>query len=282
MKGASILVFSFLFLVISFGICNCYKNPRFSSLENKSQKELSEDLNELNKINEELISNEREGEDDDDDYEEENLESSNFDDIARESLQIAEEKAAVDLENIEMEKLLDEEIFRIIQERLKKLWYIGKCRRDYSNMCPLGWKASSYDKSLCIPPETYEGPCRSMDFSNSTNIDKELFAWKCEVEWACINYPKLNVMDICPSRWIPVGKNLCIAPEDYIGKCSPAMDFTNYDFETRIRWANECNVQWSPIEHPKIMKSKDTTLRSSSVGGPVEESGKILKIISKK
>ncbi|ANQ08924.1 Uncharacterized protein PCOAH_00033800 [Plasmodium coatneyi] len=284
MKSACVVVFSFLLLVASQGICVCYKNPRFSSLAIKSEKDLSDDLSELNKLNEELISNERENEDDDeDDYEEENLENSNFDDIARESLENAEGQATVDLENVEMDKLLDEEIFRIIQERLKKLWYIGSCRRDYSGVCPLGWKVSAYDENLCIPPETYEGPCRSIDFSNSTNVDKELFAWKCEVEWPCTNPPKLRVMEKCPFRWTLVGSNLCIAPEDYIGRCSPAMDFANYDYETRVRWATECNVQWAPVTQsaPKIAKSKDGILRTSS-GGPVEESGNIIKIVPRK
>ncbi|SBS86992.1 CPW-WPC family protein, putative [Plasmodium malariae] len=44
----------------------------------------------------------------------------------------------------------------------------------------------------------------------------------------------------CPFRWTHVGNNLCIAPEDYDGKCSPAMDFSNYDYEMRIRRASEC------------------------------------------
>ncbi|EUD68613.1 hypothetical protein C922_01012 [Plasmodium inui San Antonio 1] len=265
MKSACVVVFSFLLFVVSQSICVCYKNARFSSLVTKSKKELSDDLNELNKLNEELISNEKEDEDDEDedDYEKENLENSNFDDIARESLENAEGQATVDLENVEMDKILDEEIFRIIQERVKKLWYIGRCRRDYSGVCPLGWKVSAYDENLCIPPEPYEGPCRSIDFSNSTNVDKELFAWKCEVEWPCTNPPKLRVMEKCPFRWTLVGSSLCIAPEDYIGRCSPAMDFANYDYETRIA------------------KSKEAILKASS-GGPVEESGNIIKIVPKK
>ncbi|ETW31585.1 hypothetical protein PFFCH_00969 [Plasmodium falciparum FCH/4] len=42
----------------------------------------------------------------------------------------AEEEATVDLENAEIENLLDEEIYRIVQERLKKLW-LDKNTRYY-------------------------------------------------------------------------------------------------------------------------------------------------------
>ncbi|SBS86985.1 CPW-WPC family protein, partial [Plasmodium malariae] len=66
-------------------------------------------LDELYKINEELVTNEKEDEDEDDDEEEEGeLGSSNFYDAAHESLEKAEEQATVDLENAEIENLLDE------------------------------------------------------------------------------------------------------------------------------------------------------------------------------
>ncbi|VWU53292.1 CPW-WPC family protein, partial [Hepatocystis sp. ex Piliocolobus tephrosceles] len=81
--------------------------------------------------------------------------------------------------------------------------------------------------------------CRSIDFSNSKPTDKELFAWKCEVEWPCVSSPKLKIMDKCPFRWTHIDKNLCIAPEDYSKKCPPALDFSNYDYNGRIRLANE-------------------------------------------
>ncbi|SCP04971.1 CPW-WPC family protein [Plasmodium ovale] len=275
MKRISSLVWSFLFSFLLLGIYTCYKNPRFSALSAKSKKDISQDLDELYKINEELITNEKE---DEEDEEEEHLENTNFDDIARESLEKAEEQATVDLENAEIEGFLDEEIFRVVQERLKKLWYIGKCRRDYSNICPLGGKSSAYDTSLCIPPETYEGQCRSIDFSKSTSTDKELFAWKCEVEWPCISSPELKVMDKCPSRWTLVGNNLCIAPEDYIGKCSPAMDFSRYDYESRIRWANECNVQWNSSPKFRRMDAHGKQLGNYTSGGPVGENGQVLNI----
>ncbi|CRG93877.1 CPW-WPC family protein, putative, partial [Plasmodium gallinaceum] len=208
MKHMSIFFLSFFFFFISPSI-KCYKNFCFSFLSVKSNKNISKDLNELYNINEELVANEKEDEDD----EEEELENSNFDHIAHKNLENAEEQATIDLENAEIENLLDDEIFKIIQERLKKLWYIGKCRRDYSSICPLEWKISSYDENLCIPPDTYDGQCRSIDFSNSTSADKELFAWKCEVEWPCVDSPKLKVLDKCPMRWLSVGNNLCVAPE---------------------------------------------------------------------
>ncbi|CRH00837.1 CPW-WPC family protein, putative [Plasmodium relictum] len=274
MKYMSIIFLYFFYFIIQR--IDCYKKDHYSFLNTKSNKNISKDLNELNKINEELVTNEKE----DDDDEDEELENSDFDDLAHKSLENAEEQATIDLENAEIENLLDNEIFRIIQERLKKLWYIGKCRRDYSSVCPLGWRISTYDENLCIPPDTYEGLCRSIDFSNSSNTDKELFAWKCEVEWPCVNSPKLKVMGKCPLRWTSVGNNLCVAPEDYVGKCPPAINLSNYDYEMRVRWANECNVEWISQPKTEYAITHEKILRYS--GGPIEESGNVVKIIHKK
>ncbi|KYO01997.1 CPW-WPC family protein [Plasmodium gaboni] len=273
------IVFPYILFLILLRT-NAYKNPRFSSLSTNSEKSISEDLNKLYKINEELVTNEREDEDEDEDDQDE-LQNSNFEDIAHKSLENAEEEATVDLENAEIENLLDEEIYRIVQERLKKLWYIGKCRRDYTNICPIDWNVSAYDKNLCIPPEKYEGECRSIDFSKSTHLDKELFSWKCEVEWPCISAPKLKIMDKCPFRWTYIDNNLCIAPEDYIGHCSPAMDFSNYNYEMRIRWANECNVEWDTLPTSEYIPLRHKKLTTNVLGGPVEESGNVMNITNK-
>ncbi|KAI4837201.1 CPW-WPC family protein [Plasmodium brasilianum] len=271
MKGISVFSLSFIFSFFLLSIYTCYKNPRFNALSTNSNKDISQDLDELYKINEELVTNEKEDEDEDDDEEEEGeLGSSNFYDAAHESLEKAEEQATVDLENAEIENLLDEAILFYYNV----LRYIGKCRREYSNICPLGWKLSAYDTSLCIPPETYQG--QSMDFSNSADTDKELFAWKCEVEWPCISSPKLKVMAKCPFRWTHVGNNLCIAPEDYDGKCSPAMDFSNYDYEMRIRRAS--NIMWNPLQTPEGATTQLKKLRSST-GGPIEEDGHVVHIV---
>ncbi|SBS85137.1 CPW-WPC family protein [Plasmodium ovale curtisi] len=279
MKRISSLVWSFLFSFLLLGIYTCYKNPRFSALSAKSKKDISQDLDELYKINEELITNEKE---DEEDEEEEHLENTNFDDIARESLEKAEEQATVDLENAEIEGFLDEEIFRVVQERLKKLWYIGKW-----------WKSSAYDTSLCIPPETYEGQCRSIDFSKSTSTDKELFAWKCEVEWPCISSPELKVMDKCPSRWTLVGNNLCIAPEANAHRQWTFQDMTmslesdgpmsvrrNVAMLTRqdIEMRMSCNVQWNSSPKFRRMDAHGKQLGNYTSGGPVGENGQVLNI----
>ncbi|CAD2095622.1 CPW-WPC family protein [Plasmodium vinckei lentum] len=278
MKGSSPFFLFFFVSVIYLKVSNGYESPRFSSLTIKENKDISKDMEELNAINNELIDNEKEDEDDDDE-ESEGLGGSDFNDLAHESLEQVEEQATIDLENSEIENILDKEIYRIIQERLKKLWYIGKCRRDYSNLCPLGWKISEYDTGLCIPPETYEGQCRSIDFSNSKDVDKELFAWKCEVQWPCINSPKLKIMGKCPFKWTLVGNSLCIAPEDYVGKCSPAMDFSNYDYEHRARWANDCDAEWSALPKSFVKNGQEIKTPTYAFGGPVEENGHVLKIV---
>ncbi|SBT37594.1 CPW-WPC family protein [Plasmodium ovale wallikeri] len=113
MKRISSLVWSFLFSFLLLGIYTCYKNPRFSALSTKLKKDISQDLDELYKINEELVTNEKE---DEEDEEEEHLENTNFDDIARESLEKAEEQATVDLENAEIEGFLDEGILGNVGE----------------------------------------------------------------------------------------------------------------------------------------------------------------------
>ncbi|ETW31587.1 hypothetical protein PFFCH_00971 [Plasmodium falciparum FCH/4] len=85
-------------------------------------------------------------------------------------------------------------------------------------------------------------------------------------------------MDKCPFRWTYIDNNLCIAPEDYIGHCSPAMDFSNYNFEMRIRWANECNVEWNTLPKSEYMPLSHKKLRTNVLGGPVEESGNVMNI----
>lgn len=39
---------------------------------------------------------------------------------------------------------------------------------------------------------------------------------------------------------ITIYHELFFLVKDYVGKCSPAMDFSNYDYEHRARWANDC------------------------------------------
>lgn len=282
MKNLFILLFLAFLCSHNFLRTDCYRNMRFSALNsnsnNASKKNIAEELKGVNDISQQLINNDKEeGEEDEEDDDDEELEKASFDNIAHKSIENTEEEAVVDLENAEMENLLDNEIFRVIQERLKKLWYIGLCRRDYSNLCPIGWSKSAYDDNLCIPPAYYEGQCRSMDFSNSQPKDKELFAWKCEVEWPCVKSPSQKVMEKCPVRWINIGNNLCIAPEDYIGQCPPAMDFSNFSYEMRVRWAVLCNFEWPADLEKKVFTTKRKLM--TSTGGPIEESGDVLKMV---
>lgn len=267
------LVVIYLFITICFYFSvrgNVYKGMRFSTTADTNTK-ISEDMKELASINEELVNNETEEDEEED--EEDAEEKGSFDEMAHKALEQAEEEGVVDLENAEMDDLLDKELFKIIQERLKKLWYIGKCRRNYSSLCPIDWKRSAYDENLCIPPETYEGQCRSIDFSNTTEEEKENFAWRCEVEWPCVSAPKLKPMGKCPLRWTNVGKDLCIAPEDYVGECPPAIDFSKFDFEMRVRLATQCNFEWPVEPHKENALKYDRMYKS--FGGPVEESGTV-------
>lgn len=254
-----------------------YKGMRFSTTGDKETKNISGELGELSSINQELINNEKEEseeeEDDNTDEDEEKETKKDFDEKAEQALEEAEEQGIVDLENAEIDDMLDIEIFKIIQERLKKLWYIGKCRRNYSALCPLNWKRSAYDENLCVPPETYEGQCRSLDFSNTTEKEKESFAWRCEVEWPCISAPKIKPMGKCPLRWTNVGADLCIAPEDYVGQCPPAIDFSKLNFEMRVRLAIQCDFEW-PVEPIKENVLKYNRLHNA-YGGPVEETGSV-------
>lgn len=50
----------------------------------------------------------------------------------------------------------------------------------------------SYDNNKQNGINPYQSDDRSIDFSKSTDLDKELFSWKCEVEWPCISGIYIN------------------------------------------------------------------------------------------
>lgn len=138
----------------------------------------------------------------------------------------------------------DEDILkRVAIIWLQKWWRIGQCIRDYSISCPLSWSETA--DGTCTPPPDYSGPCAAILLKNTTDITKETFAWSCNVDWPCIREPAIDLVNFpCPSRWENPGGQLCIAPDDYMGDCSPAMDFQGFTEQERSQWGSVCKAQW--------------------------------------
>ncbi|CBZ56306.1 conserved hypothetical protein [Neospora caninum Liverpool] len=72
----------------------------------------------------------------------------------------AEKKAVAQLMQDNRSHELDQELLHIAEERLKKYWYIGQCRRDYTATCPVDWIETQ--DGLCAPPVEYTGPKKNL------------------------------------------------------------------------------------------------------------------------
>lgn len=57
------------------------------------------------------------------------------------------------------------------------------CRRDYTNLCPVGWLV---DKDSCLAPSHYEGLCGPRGHPSSTE-QKKAIEVACAVEWPCLS-----------------------------------------------------------------------------------------------
>ena len=118
-----------------------------------------------------------------------------------------------------------------------ELKFIGGCPRKIEG-CPVGWTMS---EGVCTPPGSYDGPCGATDLAALSQGQAESFALNCRTGWPCQECRTRFVG--CPRGWSAVGR-LCVAPPDYDGICSPAMDFATFDDAGRARWAATCGAPW--------------------------------------
>ncbi|XP_053993533.1 uncharacterized protein LOC128884279 isoform X2 [Hylaeus volcanicus] len=169
---------------------------------------------------------------------------------------------------------------------LQKWWHIGQCIRDYERLCPLNWERSV--EEMCVPPSDYKGPCAATSLKRASYTVKENFSISCEVDWPCIHSTALNARYNCPKRWENPGGALCIAPNDYSGKCSPATDFTGFSIEEKSQWASICDVDWFVKGSNNDEKTRSKTAWSSSLSigknernGPINPSTGVIVLDSK-
>ncbi|EPT25298.1 cpw-wpc domain-containing protein [Toxoplasma gondii ME49] len=191
----------------------------------------------------------------------------------------AEKKAVAQMMQDNRSRDLDQELLHIAEERLKKYWYIGQCRRDYTTTCPVDWTET--EDGLCLPPVEYGGPCRASNFKDSSVLQKEDFAWKCQAAWPCRSAPSRDFSSACPTNWANIGGHLCIAPDNYAGNCSPAVDFANFSTERKAIWAKTCDAEWPVINVSKRAARRSLAAVPKNVGveGPVSEEGVIHSVI---
>ncbi|UKJ89974.2 hypothetical protein MACJ_003231 [Theileria orientalis] len=182
-------------------------------------------------------------------------------------------------------------------EQLKRFWFTGQCRRNYNQKCPKGWV--EYNDS-CKAPGDYRGLCNDLkDFTAMGPEEKEDFAWRCEVEWPCINGSEQNLKIIstekpifegveCPFEWAPISETLCLAPKTYDGICSPIMDVSNFDVAKKSLYEQKCilqkniassgDVRWRRVSTKKLNSEKTSEqFEQNKISGIIDDG--IIRII---
>ena len=131
----------------------------------------------------------------------------------------------------------DVAIDAIARQAMAELKYMAGCARTIEG-CPAGWTMS---EGMCTPPGSYDGPCGATALAALSQGQAEPFAMKCRAGWPCQECSTRFAG--CPRGWSAVGR-LCLAPPDYDGICSPAMDFATFNDGARARWAAMCGAPW--------------------------------------
>ena len=125
----------------------------------------------------------------------------------------------------------------LARAQVRKAEYVGGCARDLRG-CPLGWSSQG---SACAPPPEYGGLCGTVEVAAFPLTAKEDFAWKCGASWPC--HPCTTSFEDCPIGWSDKA-GLCVAPQEYDGVCSPAMDFSSFSTRRKAEWSATCSARW--------------------------------------
>ena len=134
--------------------------------------------------------------------------------------------------------------YRAVRQRVMSFKYLGGCVRDYGKACPQGWVLT--ETEVCEPPADYSGLCRPVSFQGSV-AEIENLTLKCRANWPCLDACRAAYSQPCPDSWVDV-EGLCVAPFDYAGICSAAMDLRSFTKSRKAHLAAQCRVQW-PCEH---------------------------------
>lgn len=134
---------------------------------------------------------------------------------------------------------------RVAKDAATKV-FAGGCTRNFTG-CPLDW---NHTAGACSPPPSYAGPCRAFTLAAVVGrglAEQTAFAANCRASWPCRQHCKLDFRT-CPLAWQSEGNGLCFAPADYVGKCSPVTDFSDFSVIDKARWSATCYARW-PCMH---------------------------------
>ncbi|VUZ95334.1 CPW-WPC family protein [Plasmodium vivax] len=135
----------------------------------------------------------------------------------------------------------------VLKESLSE---VKNCVRDYTQRCPLNWKVSETDETVCVAPESYIGPCEKEVKNNLQEDEKMQMERKCSLFWKC-DYKCVQNFEgsVCPIDWLMEEEQqqqggFCKSPESYTGKCIGKIKFSNMTSKEKAIYSNLCEVRW--------------------------------------
>jgi len=121
----------------------------------------------------------------------------------------------------------------------------GACYHDYTASCPFGWHSG---RDGCVAPLMYDTCGRVKSFSEMTPAAKEDWAKMCKVHFPCRDRSSCekSYSAPCPADWYAFNGGMsCMAPSQYIGKCSPVLHgLIDVTMEEKSALEGKCSVQW--------------------------------------
>ncbi|GFE53500.1 cpw-wpc domain-containing, putative [Babesia ovis] len=213
-------------------------------------------------------------------------EQSKFERLYQHALDEALVEGKREFQEYERSSVEDLDLVNVASDHLKRYWYAGQCRRDYTKSCPNNWSFDQESK-LCTAPVDYHGPCeRTKDFSHMQQPARSEYAWRCHVSWPCLNEPPMDESAVCPLEWTKLSGTVCIAPASYDGICPPIASFDGYNLLDKAKYEQMCGVKW-----PRVVPSSTRIGPTLEIGegyasmggsewmnGAIDESGAMVPV----
>lgn len=117
--------------------------------------------------------------------------------------------------------------------------------RDYTELCPQGWKASG--GGFCEASEEHNSECAtSYDFGEMDVKTKAELAQTCGFNWRCNGACDQDFSKPCPDGWneVPLNPGMCTAPATYAGACSFGVNTASMTADQRAAFGAKCAVRW--------------------------------------
>ncbi|KAK1445114.1 hypothetical protein BgAZ_110200 [Babesia gibsoni] len=281
------MIFKKVVLHLFFICCLC-KTTSGSSGSSKEEEDdvhtspaedISQDLSDLNK--EVSKATEEKSDEEDKNLPPEELQEKRqkkFEDIYQSALEEGLEEGKASFRAIEHATVEELDLLALTSEHLKRHWYTGQCRRDYSPKCPNGWNWAE-DENACIAPQDYQGPCNNRkNFTDLKAHEREEYAWKCQVSWPCVGDLPIDESILCPLEWVKISNKLCLAPNDYDGICPPISDFNGMSLLEKTAYEQMCSVKWQRVATNgpvlgSFGSSKNTIGSDNGVSGAINDLG---------